>query len=71
MLKIALRRAISKEFIENALNNPDEILKKNDIKIVHKIIGEKLLRIIYRETDDSIIIISAYITNKERYLGVK
>ena len=32
---------ISKEMVENALNNPSKIIKKNSIKIIHKYFKKK------------------------------
>jgi len=41
-------RKIDKEIIEDTLLNPDEIIEgKKNRKIAHKIIGEKLLRVIF------------------------
>ena len=47
------KRSISKELIEDAINNPDESFKKNDFKIIHKFLGEKLLRVFLRKEDIS------------------
>ena len=62
-------RKFSKEIIEDALKNPDEIVKgKNDRKISHKIIGSKLLRVIFEEHTKTYIVITAYYTKPERYM---
>jgi len=36
-------------------------------KIVHKLIKDKLLRIVYEKESDAYIVISAYYTHPERY----
>ena len=60
-------RKISKELVDEALSNPDEIINQNETKINHKIIGDKMLRVIYKESGNSYIVITAYLTHKERY----
>ena len=64
-------RAISKETIEDAIKNPDEMFKKNEIIIVHKLFGEKMLRVFYRENGNTITVILAYLTYTKRYKGVE
>ena len=61
-------RSISKKLIEDAISNPDESFKKNDFKIIHKFLGEKLLRVFLRKEEDLIVLLSAYITYKRRYV---
>ena len=61
-------RSISKKLIEDAISNPDESFKKNNFKIIHKFLGEKLLRVFLRKEEDLIVLLSAYITYKRRYV---
>ena len=62
-------RKFSKEIIEDALKNPDEIIRgKKNRKIVHKIIGNKLLRVVFEEDTKTYIVITAYYSKSERYM---
>ena len=61
-------RRIDKEIVESALLDPEEIIHSRDnIKIAYKIVGNKLLRVIFKEEKDIWIIITAYLTKKNRY----
>ena len=60
-------RNISKESIDKAFSAPDETIDQHEIKINHKVYGNKMLRVIYRESENSYIVITAYLTHKERY----
>ena len=61
-------RKISKRMIEKSLKNPDAVLDgRADVKIVHKLIRDKLLRIVYRLENDILVVITAYYTHPERY----
>ena len=61
-------RNIDKIDIKKALENPDKSVSNiNGTKIVHKINNKKLLRVIYRDDENSYLIITAYYTSKERY----
>ncbi|HMB45605.1 MAG TPA: DUF4258 domain-containing protein [Candidatus Methanoperedens sp.] len=61
-------RKISKREIEKSLKNPDAVLDgRDDVKIVHKLIRDKLLRIAYKSEKDFLLVITAYYTHPERY----
>jgi hypothetical protein len=60
-------RKISKELVNEALTDPDKIIDQNEIRINHKIVGNKMLRVIYKESRNSYIVITTYLTHKERY----
>ena len=61
-------RRIDKEIVESTLLDPEEIIHSRDnIKIAYKIVGNKLLRVIFKEEKDIWIIITAYLTKKNRY----
>lgn len=61
-------RKIKKEVIENAILYCDNIIEGGKgRKIAHKIIGQKLLRVIYKEYKKAYIVITAYYTKPERY----
>ncbi|MFZ3383936.1 MAG: DUF4258 domain-containing protein [Candidatus Methanoperedens sp.] len=65
--KIAERK-ISKRIIEKSLTNPEVVLEgRGEVKIVHKLIRDKLLRIVYRLENDILVVITAYYTHPERY----
>ncbi|MBI2140649.1 DUF4258 domain-containing protein [Candidatus Woesearchaeota archaeon] len=62
-------RKISKGFIEDALRHPDqEIAGKKGRTIAHKIMGSKLLRVVYEIEGKDYIVVTAYFTHPERYL---
>jgi len=62
-------RDISKVDVENSLLHPDEIVYgKQCRKIAHKIIGEKLLRVVFEVEPKAYIVITAYYTHIERYM---
>lgn len=61
-------RKLSKRAVENAVLNPDEVVESNfGRKIAHKMVKNKLLRVIYEEENNVYIIITAYYTKPERY----
>ena len=63
-------RKLDKIIIEDALLNPDEIVEgKKNRKIAHKIINDKLLRVIYEIEDKAYIVVTAYFAEIERYFG--
>ena len=63
-------RCISDEMVRAALSGPDNVdCTDEKRKIAQKFIEGKLLRIIFKEEDDTIIVISAYSTSKiNKYL---
>ena len=63
-------RKLDKIIIEDALLNPDEIVEgKKNRKIAHKIINDKLLRVIYEIEGKAYIVVTAYFAEIERYFG--
>ena len=61
-------RNINKTSIRIALEKPDELLiGENDMKIVHRAENNKILRVFFREDEYNYIIITAYLTSKEKY----
>ncbi|MEK6819798.1 MAG: DUF4258 domain-containing protein [Nanoarchaeota archaeon] len=62
-------RKINKEIIEDALKNPNEIIKgKNGRKIAHRIIKDKLLRVVFEEDTKTYIVVTAYYAEPKRYM---
>jgi len=65
--KIAERK-IPKTIIEDALKNPNAVADGTlGRKIAHKLIRDKLLRIVYEQAGREYIIITAYYTEPGRY----
>lgn len=62
-------RKISRELVENAINNPDKIVEgKKNRKIYQKLIGDKLIRVITEGNN----LITVYLTDKvKKYTGGK
>ena len=48
-------RKISKELVDRALIDPDETIDQEETKIDHKVVGDKMLRVIYEESRNSYI----------------
>lgn len=62
-------RAIPKQFIEDALLNPDSVVEgKKGRKIAQKKVGEKLLRIVFESNPNAFMVITAYYTAAKRYV---
>jgi len=63
-------RNISKEVIKDALLNPEEIVKakKENRMIAHKMVGDKLLRVVFEANKKAYIVVTAYYTHPERYM---
>ena len=62
-------RKISKKIIEDSLRNPNEIVKgKKNRKIAHKVIRNKLLRVIFEEDAKTYIVITVYYAEHRRYM---
>ena len=59
-------RGIDKVEVERAIESPDELVE-NEVFIAHRFLNGKMLRVIFRKTSNSYIVITAYITYKERY----
>jgi len=69
--KIAERK-ILKALIEEALKKPDSVLDSVfGRKITHKLIRDKLLRIVYEDKGDAFVIITAYYAEPDRYEALK
>ncbi len=65
--KIAERKP-SKTIIEDALRSPDAVLDSVfGKKVAHKLIRNKLLRIVYTRESEKYVVITAYFTEPERY----
>lgn len=63
-------RKLDKQVIEDVILNPDEVVEgKKKRLIAHKIIGEKLLRVIYETEGKTYIVVTAYFADIERYFG--
>ena len=59
------QRGISKELIIDVITSPDEIDQESEKRrIAQKIINGKLIRVIYDDEGDSVVVISAYVTSK-------
>ncbi len=62
-------RNIPKKLVQNAILNPDIVLEaKKGRKIAQKLVGNKLLRVIYNSHGKTYIVVTAYYTNPARYL---
>ncbi len=65
------QRAIDKELIEESLGNPDKttLLKENIYRCIKKIDG-RVLVVIYKIDNDTILVITAFTCTKtHKYLG--
>ena len=61
-------RNINKKIIEETLASPERIIDgRFGRKIAQKVVGNKLLRVIYESKSNTYIIITAYYTEPDRY----
>jgi hypothetical protein len=66
------RREISKQLTLETLKNPEAVTEgKYGRKIAQKVIGRYLLRVIFEEHEDFILVITLYLTKPRRYLDVR
>ena len=64
------QRGIDKELVEECLENPDRTLLKEDTYRCIKKIDDKVLVVIYRKNNNTILVITAFVsTKKHKYLG--
>jgi hypothetical protein len=63
-------RGINEEHAIQVLRDPDDVeLESEKRKIAQKLIKDRLLRVVYDDEEDSMVVISAYITSKvSKYL---
>ncbi len=63
-------RGINEELVIKVIENPDNIDPESQRRrIAQKLINGKLLRVVYDDEDESIVVISAYRTSKvDKYL---
>ena len=63
-----LERRISHKEVEETILNPEKSIdSRKDRKIVQKTIGNRLLRVVYKETEKVYIIVTLYYTKVGRY----
>ena len=63
------RRGISKEVALKTLENSEEVIDgKYGRKIAQKVFGKYLLRVIFEEHENYILVITLYLTKQRRYL---
>ena len=61
-------RKLNKKLIESIIKNPDKVVEsKYERKIAQKIVGDKLIRVVYRKESGKIVVITAYPCKPERY----
>jgi hypothetical protein len=64
------QRGIDKELVEECLENPDRTLLKEDTYRCIKKINDRVLVVIFRKNDDTILVITAFVSTKtHKYLG--
>ena len=61
-------RKIGKELIKKAILNPHEVKEEGEVNIAHY---DKMLRVLFKKMDKAYMVITAYITHKGRYGGIK
>ena len=63
-----IERNISEQLVMESLNFPDKIIfSKKGRKIAHKQLVNRLLRVVYKETEKVYIIVTVYFSRSERY----
>ncbi len=62
------RYNLTKNIVEEAIRNPDEIVKGYEGRLIaHKLLDKHVLRIVYLKTEEEIKVITVYPAKKERY----
>jgi len=62
-------REISKKLVEDTIKNPNEIVEgKKERLVAHKLVGKKLLRVMYEKEANVYIVVTAYYTYPVRYM---
>ena len=64
-------RKIRKELIKKAILNPHEVKKEGEVNIAHYYLNDKMVRVIFKKMDKAYMVITACITHKRRYGGIK
>ena len=63
-----LERKLSKKIIENAFYSPDTLIKEAEgVQIINKKLNGNIVRIVFRDSSEGYIIITAYFAKAERY----
>jgi hypothetical protein len=63
-------RGIPKELVEDTLKHPDKVIEGYlGRKVAQKNINGKVVRIIYEEDGENIVVVTAYITSKLKKYG--
>ena len=66
------KRNINRQKVQKTLEKPDSVVSgKWGRKIAQKIYGRYLIRVIFEEQEDKILVITAYPTKPERYLDLE
>jgi hypothetical protein len=68
-LKRLRERGINRSVVIDALSAPDKVTKKSDYILCVKRLPLTSLVVIYRETDNSIFVITAYFSTKTKYFS--
>ena len=67
-----IRRGISKQLALETLKNPEKVIEgKYGRKIAQKVFGGFLLRVIFEEHKNIMLVITLYLTKPRRYLERK
>ncbi|HIH73204.1 MAG: Uncharacterized protein XD43_0977 [Thermococcales archaeon 44_46] len=65
-------RKISKELVIETITSPDEVyIGYFGRKVAQKRLNGKLIRVVYEESKDEVVVITVYITSKLTKYGVK
>jgi len=59
---------VSSEFVEGAIANPDRVDQRANLTFAIKTLNEEYgLRVIYRRTNDNIVVVTFYPVRRERF----
>ncbi|WP_048150730.1 DUF4258 domain-containing protein [Palaeococcus ferrophilus] len=63
-------RGIRRELIEEAIESPDSVTEGYlGRKVAQKRLNGKVIRVIYEEEDEDVVVVTAYVTSKVRKYG--
>jgi hypothetical protein len=59
---------VTEEYVEDAIANPDRVDQRDDLTLAIKPLDDEYgLRVVYRRTNDNIVVVTFYPVRRERF----
>ena len=59
---------LTERYVEDVIGNPDRVDQRDDLTLAIKSMGEEYgLRVVYRRTNDNIVVVTFYPVRRERF----